>query len=108
LYINILVCVIENQKLTQYASQNNHTYTKVSGPSIVINKCLEDKTSSAVNMKTITCREAGFECDYVVKGETEEEVMKRGAEHVMKDHGMKEADITPEFKEKVRGLIRTT
>jgi predicted small metal-binding protein len=94
--------------LTQYASQNNHTYTKVSGPSIVINKCLKDKTSSAVNMKTITCREAGFECDYVVKGETEEEVMKRGAEHVMKDHGMKEADITPEFKEKVRGLIRTT
>jgi predicted small metal-binding protein len=75
---------------------------------IVINKCLKDMTSSAVNMKTITCREAGFECDYVVKGETEEEVMKRGAEHAMKDHGMKEADITPEFKEKVRGLIRTT
>ena len=41
-------------------------------------------TSSAVNMKTITCREAGFECDYVVKGETEEEVMKRGAEHAPK------------------------
>jgi len=33
--------------------------------------------------------------------------MKRGAEHAMKDHGMKE-DITPEFKEKVRGLIRTS
>ena len=65
-------------------------------------------TSSAVNMKTITCREAGFECDYVVKGETEEEVMKRGAEHAMKDHVMKEADITSEFKEKVRVLIRTT
>ncbi len=32
-------------------------------------------------MKTITCREAGFDCGYVVKGETEEEVMKRGAEH---------------------------
>ena len=27
-------------------------------------------------MKTITCREAGFECDHVVKGETEEEVMR--------------------------------
>ena len=59
-------------------------------------------------MKTITCREAGFECDYVVKGETEDEVMQRGAEHSMKVHGMKENDITPEFKAKVRGLIRTS
>ncbi|MGA7541995.1 MAG: DUF1059 domain-containing protein [Nitrososphaeraceae archaeon] len=59
-------------------------------------------------MKTITCREAGFECDYVVKGETEDEVMQRGAEHAMKVHGMKEIDITPEFKAKVRGLIRTS
>jgi predicted small metal-binding protein len=59
-------------------------------------------------MKTITCREAGFDCDYVVKGETEEEVMKNGAEHAIKEHGMKADDITPEFKEKVRALIRTT
>jgi predicted small metal-binding protein len=43
-----------------------------------------------LHMKTITCRDAGFACDYVVKGETEEEVMKRGAEHAMKDHDMKE------------------
>jgi predicted small metal-binding protein len=59
-------------------------------------------------MKTINCREAGFDCDYIVRGETEEEVMKNGAEHVMKDHGMKEEDITPEMKQKVRGLIRSS
>jgi predicted small metal-binding protein len=59
-------------------------------------------------MKTITCREAGFECDHVVKGETEEEVMTNGAEHAMKKHGMKAEDITPEFKEKVRALIRNS
>ncbi len=58
-------------------------------------------------MKTITCRDAGFECDYVVKGETEDEVMRNGAEHAIKDHGLTEQDITPEFKEKVRSLIRT-
>ena len=57
-------------------------------------------------MKTINCREAGFDCDYIVKGETEEEVMKNGTEHAMKDHGMKEEDITPEMKQKIRGLIR--
>ena len=59
-------------------------------------------------MKTINCREAGFDCDYIVRGETEEEVMKNGAEHAMKDHGMKEEDITPEMKQKVRGLIRSS
>ena len=46
-------------------------------------------------MKTITCREAGFECDYIVRGETEEEVMNRGVEHAMQDHGIKEEDFTP-------------
>jgi Protein of unknown function (DUF1059) len=28
-------------------------------------------------MKTITCREVGFNCDYVVKSEAEEEIMKK-------------------------------
>jgi predicted small metal-binding protein len=59
-------------------------------------------------MKTINCREAGFDCNYIVKGETEEEVMKNGAEHAMKEHAMKEEDITPEMKQKIRGLIRSS
>ena len=36
-------------------------------------------------MKTISCREAGFECDHVVKGQTEEEVIKSGTEHAIKE-----------------------
>jgi predicted small metal-binding protein len=59
-------------------------------------------------MKTINCREAGFDCDYVVRGETEEDVMKNGVEHAMKDHGMKEEDITSEMKQKIRGVIRSS
>ena len=58
-------------------------------------------------MKTVSCREAGFDCDHVVKGETEE-VMKNGAEHAMKFHGMKEEDMTPEVQQKIRGLIRSS
>jgi predicted small metal-binding protein len=58
-------------------------------------------------MKTISCREAGFDCDHVVKGETEE-VMKNGAEHAVKVHGMKEEDMTPEMQQKIRGLIRSS
>ncbi|HXX98524.1 MAG TPA: DUF1059 domain-containing protein [Candidatus Bathyarchaeia archaeon] len=59
-------------------------------------------------MKTINCREAGFNCDYIVKGETEEEVMKNGVEHAKGAHGLKEEDMTPEMKQKIRGLIRTS
>ena len=53
-------------------------------------------------------REAGFDCDYVVEGESEDEVMKRGVEHLFKDHGMKEENITPGMKEKVRKLIHNS
>ena len=58
-------------------------------------------------MKTLACREAGFDCDYIVTGETVEEIFQKGGEHATKEHGMKEEDITPEFKEKLRGLIKT-
>jgi predicted small metal-binding protein len=59
-------------------------------------------------MKTVSCREAGFDCEHVVKGETEEEVIKNGAEHAMKVHGMKEEDMTPEMKQKIKAPIRSS
>ncbi|GKS61186.1 hypothetical protein YTPLAS21_06440 [Candidatus Nitrosocosmicus sp.] len=59
-------------------------------------------------MKTINCREAGFDCDLIVKGETEEEVLKNGMEHAKKDHNMKEEDMTSELKEKIRSIIRSS
>jgi predicted small metal-binding protein len=64
--------------------------------------------ASRLCMKSVTCREAGFDSDYIVKGETDDEVMKGGVEHLVKDHGMREQDITPEMKEKVRRLIHTS
>ena len=56
-------------------------------------------------MKTINCREAGFVCDYSVRSETEEEVMKNGIEHAKNAHDMKEEDIIPEIQQKIKGLI---
>jgi predicted small metal-binding protein len=61
-----------------------------------------------IGMKTLSCREAGFDCDYVVKGETEEDIFTNGGQHAINDHGIKEEDFTPEFKEKLRGLIKYT
>jgi predicted small metal-binding protein len=58
-------------------------------------------------MKTLACREAGFDYNYIVTGDTEEEIFQKGGEYAVRDHGMNENDITPEFKEKLRGLIRT-
>jgi predicted small metal-binding protein len=57
-------------------------------------------------MKAIQCHETGFECDYIVKGQTEEQVMKNGADHAIREHGLKSEDITLQFKKKVRSLIR--
>lgn len=46
-----------------------------------------------VRMLRLLCRETGLDCDYVIKGETKEEILKNGAEHAMKVHGMKVEDI---------------
>ena len=40
-----------------------------------------------------SCRETGLNCDYIIKGETREEILKIGAEHVINAHGMKAEDI---------------
>lgn len=49
--------------------------------------------SSEAKMLTLRCREAGFNCDYIIKGETENEILKNGAKHVTEVHGMKIEDI---------------
>jgi predicted small metal-binding protein len=55
----------------------------------------------------VSCREVGVDCDYIAKGETEEEIMNNAGEHAVKDHGYKQEDImTPEMKEKIRQHIR--
>ncbi|MGN6632969.1 MAG: DUF1059 domain-containing protein [Nitrososphaeraceae archaeon] len=54
-------------------------------------------------MLTVSCKEVGMDCDYVAKGETEEELMK----DAVKDHGYKEEEIMkPELKEKIKVNIR--
>ena len=42
--------------------------------------------------------ESDSECDYVARGITEEELWKDATEHIVKAHGMKIEDITPQFK----------
>ncbi len=54
--------------------------------------------------KVLHCRDVGFDCDGVIRAETEEELLKQVAEHAKTAHNLKE--VTPEIVEKVRAAIR--
>ena len=59
-------------------------------------------------VKALACRNAGFNCDAVIRGNTEEEIMASTMEHAIKAHNMKPEDVADEdFEEHVRGLITT-
>jgi len=54
--------------------------------------------------KVVSCRDVGMDCDFVAKGETEQDILQQAAEHARKEHGMTE--IPAELADKVRGAIR--
>ena len=56
--------------------------------------------------KLLSCREIGCECDYIVTGETEEEVLKYTAEHSIEKHGKTQEDVM-KIEEKIKGFICT-
>lgn len=46
-------------------------------------------------------------CDYVAKGETEEELIMDAGQHAVRDHGYKEEEMrSPELIEKIKAHIR--
>jgi len=58
-------------------------------------------------MKTLSCRVAGCDCDYVAKGETEEDVLRDAAQHGMKEHGKTDNDMT-QMRDNLKASIRTS
>jgi predicted small metal-binding protein len=54
-------------------------------------------------MKTLRCRDVGFDCQGELRAESDEEILRQAAEHVRQVHGM---DVTPELVEQVRTQIR--
>ena len=54
--------------------------------------------------KVVRCREVGVDCDFEARGETEQEVLQKCAEHAKTDHGMTE--IPPELAVKVKSAMR--
>lgn len=54
--------------------------------------------------KVLACRDVGVDCDFVTRGQTEEEIFRQCAKHGRQAHGMEE--ITPDLSAKMRGYIR--
>ncbi len=54
-------------------------------------------------MKRLRCHDAGFDCDYEIEAETDEEILSEAAKHVRRVHGLQ---VTPELVEQVKGLIQ--
>lgn len=57
-------------------------------------------------MYNLACRDAGLDCNYMAKGQTREEAMKMGMEHVKKAHPEKVAEMEKMPKEEVMALIK--
>ncbi len=53
--------------------------------------------------KTVSCRDVGMDCDFVAKGNSEEEIMSQVSDHARTDHNMNE--IPAEVRDKVRASI---
>ncbi|MFD2572835.1 DUF1059 domain-containing protein [Spirosoma soli] len=54
-------------------------------------------------MKTLHCRDAGFDCEGVIQASTDDEVLTQAAEHAQTVHGV---TVTPELAIQLKGLIR--
>ena len=54
--------------------------------------------------KAVNCRDVGFDCEGVVKAETEDETLALVAEHAKDAHGLDE--VTPEVVAKVKSVMR--
>ena len=52
--------------------------------------------------KVITCRDVGVDCDFVARGQTEQEVLKKCVEHARSAHGM---ELSAELTAKVKAAI---
>jgi len=54
-------------------------------------------------MKTLCCRDAGFDCEGEIHAATEEEILRQASEYAQAVHNVQ---MTPELDEQLKALIR--
>ena len=57
-------------------------------------------------MLTLSCRDVGLDCDYIINGKIEEEVIQYAVQHAWEIHAIKPEEMTSEMKEKIKSHIR--
>lgn len=57
-------------------------------------------------MLGLECKDAGYNCSFVAKADSEKEVLDKISEHGMKEHGRKKSDLTPEFMARLKSKIK--
>ena len=53
-------------------------------------------------MKTLNCRDAGFDCNAKIQADTDDEILALAADHASTVHGV---TVTPELAEGLKSLI---
>ncbi len=54
-------------------------------------------------MRELRCRDVGFDCQHVMQGSSDEQVLDQAREHARAEHGIEQMD--GETEQKVRSLI---
>lgn len=54
--------------------------------------------------KSLSCKDAGADCNWSSTADTEEELMSKAIEHVKEHH--KELELTPELSQKIKSLMK--
>lgn len=93
----------------EHCRQNRLEFLPFEAGSLVYNEVCSPVEQSRLSgkdgamAKIIRCRDVGVDCDFEARGETEQEIMKKAAEHAKSAHNMDE--IPPELVAKVRSAI---
>jgi predicted small metal-binding protein len=87
------------QMLPDVQRDNEFIEGELDGPGGPVSGQNKEKAMS----KVIRCRDVGFECDGVIRAETEEEAVRLAGQHAREVHGVEE--ITPEVLAAVKAAI---
>ncbi len=55
-------------------------------------------------MKKLSCRDAGFNCDYVMTGNTDEDVIRQARQHGAQKHNVQQ--LSPDMERQLKTKIK--
>jgi predicted small metal-binding protein len=59
-------------------------------------------------MKRLVCRDVGLDCDYVILGDSDEEVTSKALKHVWEGHAISVEEMTSDMKTRIKENIEGT